>query len=260
MKLKGLICALALTATLGACDLFTGPDGPTGSVSLSFVVPGTGAAASAAQLFGAGEYTATDGTNTLTISSVELVLREIEFERANEPTGCDAAEGEDEGSDDPACEDYETDPVLVTLPLDGTVDIQLTAEVPFGEYDEIEFEVHKVSGDDPADAAFLDANPGFDGVSVRVVGTWNTVAFEYTSDLNEDQEIELATPLVVDENSGPVNVTFSIDVDTWVWNASGTALMDPNGDDNWKHNIKNSIEGFEDHDHDGEADDGGAGA
>ncbi len=260
MKLKGLICALALTATLGACDLFTGPDRPTGSVSLSFVVPGTGAAASAARLFGAGEYTAMDGTNTLVIQSAHLVLREIEFELADEPSGCDADEGED-GSDDDGCEDYETGPILVTLPLDGTVDIQITAELPYGTYDEIEFEVHKVkSSGDAADQAFLDANLGYAGVSVRVVGSWNTVPFEYTSDLNEDQEIQLATPLVVDENSGPVNVTFSIDVDSWVWDASGTALMDPNGDDNWKHNIKNSIEGFEDHDHDGEADDGGAGA
>ena len=61
MKLKGLICALALAASLGACDLFTGPDGPTGSVSLSFMVPGTGAAASAARLFGAAGVTLTDG-------------------------------------------------------------------------------------------------------------------------------------------------------------------------------------------------------
>ncbi len=266
MKLKGLICALALTATLGACDLFTGPDRPTGSVSLSVMVPGTGAAASAARLFAAGELVFTDGAgNTLTISSAHLVLREIEFERVDPLAGCDAAEGEEEGSDDDACEKFETDPVLVTLPLDGTVDIQMTAEVPYGEYDEVEFEVHKVSGDDPADAAFLDANPGYDGVSVRVTGTWNTVPFEYTSDLNEDQEIRLPSPMVIDENSGPVNVTFSIDIETWVRDAATGALIDPNGEDNWKHNVKNSIEGFEDDDHDGvphgdDADEGGAGA
>ncbi len=255
MKLKGLICALALTATLGACDLFTGPDRPTGSVSLSFVVPGTGAAASAARLFGAAGVTLTDGAgNTLVIQSAEVVLREIEFERADEPTGCDAAEGEDEASDDPACEDYETDPLLASLPLDGTVAWETTADVPYGTYDEIEFDVHKVSGDDPADAAFLDANPGYDGISIRVTGTWNGADFVYTSSLNEEQEIELAPPMVVDENSGPVNVTLSIDVSTWFRDASG-ALIDPNSpEDLVKHNIKDSIEGFEDDDSDGAPD------
>ncbi len=255
MKLKGLICALALAASLGACDLFTGPDGPTGSVSLSFMVPGTGAAASAARLFGAAGVTLTDGTgNTLVIQSAEVVLREIEFERADEPAGCDAAEGEDEGSDDPACEDYETDPLLASLPLDGTVEWNTTAEVPYGTYDEIEFDVHKVSGDDPADAAFLAENLDFDGVSIRVTGTWNGVDFVYTSSLNEEQEVALAPPMVVDENSGPVNVTLSIDVSTWFRDASG-ALIDPNNpEDLVKHNIKDSIEGFEDDDSDGAPD------
>ena len=254
MKLKGLICALALAAIFGACDLFTGPDRPTGPVSLSLMVPGTSPAASAARLFGAAGVTLTDGAgNTLVIQSAEVVLREIEFERADEPTGCDAAEGEDEGSDDPACEDYEVGPLLASLPLDGTVAWETTAEVPYGTYDEIEFDVHKVGGD-AADGAFLAENPDFDGISIRVTGTWNGADFVYTSSLDEEQEVALAPPMVVDENSGPVNVTLSIDVSTWFRDASG-ALIDPNSpEDLVKHNIKDSIEGFEDDDSDGAPD------
>lgn len=54
--------------------------------------------------------TFTDGSNTLVISQVQLVLREIELHKAGATTDCG-----DGGSDD--CQELEFGPVLLDLPL-----------------------------------------------------------------------------------------------------------------------------------------------
>jgi hypothetical protein len=147
----------------------------------------------------------------------------------------------------------------VSLPLDGSVDIELTAEIPEGIYDEIELDVHKVSDSD--DPAFLDAHPDMLRVSVRVRGTWNGEAFTYTSDLDEEQEIELSTPITVGADGAEVGVTLSLDLASWFVDGSGN-LIDPRtaldggaNDGVVEENIKRSIDGFEDDDHDGVEDD-----
>ncbi len=260
-KLIGLGAVLATLVAFAACDEdTTGPNaGPAAgsTVSFSMMVPAKTTPPAAPRLFGAGSLTLEDGTNSLVIESAELVLREIEFERVDELAGCDADEGEAESADDDACEEFKTEPILVSLPLDGSVSQQISAAVDTGTYDEIEFDVHKVSSDDPADEAFLAEHPDLEDVSVRVRGTWNGVAFEYTNDLNAEQEIEFVTPLVVEEGSGPINVTISIDLSQWFRDAGG-ALIDPasalkgGANENLvENNIELSIEGFEDDDGDG---------
>lgn len=57
-------------------------------------------------------YTDADG-NTLVISGVQLVFREIELERGDAPANCDPAVVEDDDCD----EDLELGPLLVDLPL-----------------------------------------------------------------------------------------------------------------------------------------------
>lgn len=253
MKRKLVGLALALAVALVACDDSTGPNGGS-LLTLSIMVPGSGGAAPAPALFGAAELRLDDGQNTLVIQSAEVVLREIEFERAEYVGGCGDDDGEVEGSDDDSCEEYETAPRLMPLPLDGSVDQRISAVVPAGAYDEIEFDVHKVGGDD-LDLAFLNDHPTFDGISVRVMGTWNGTAFEYTSDLEAEQEIEFVTPIQAD--GAAMNVTLSVDLANWFADAVGN-LIDPasalKGMPNEglvKNNIEASIEGFEDDDHDG---------
>jgi len=224
------------------------------------------AVASPAFAFGAGSpsvVTAGDttivalGNDTIIIRSVELVLREIELKRVEAP-GCDSVTGNDD------CEEFETDPVLVALPLGSTATATMVSvNAPAGLYDELEFEVHKPESSD--DAAFIAAHPDFDGVAVRVTGTYSQAGsrsdFTFTSDLNADQEILLSPPLTVSDGV-PTNVTLRVDIGSWFLNAGGTALVNPasanKGQPNEsvvKDRIQASIDAFRDDDHDGHDDD-----
>lgn len=250
-RLFSLALSLATIVTLSACD--DDPAGPGSvpterAVSLSFGVSGGGAPA-APSLF-AGELVLGDGANTLVITSAEMVLREIEFERV-EDNACD----DDLVDDD--CEKFEIGPQLIALPLDGSISQEIVVQVDPGNYDEIEFDVHKLESGDPAAADLLAARPEFDNISVRVEGTYNDVSFVYTSDLDEEQEIELTSPLVITAETTTVNATFEIDLDSWFRTVDGT-LIDPTTgnkgeefEEMVKDNIRFSIEGFRDDDRDG---------
>ncbi len=243
----------AVSLALAACSDGNGPGSQPG-VSLSFTARrAAGVAASPAMFFGAfASDTLSDGqSNELIVDKVELVLREIELERV-EVVDCDV-EPEPDG-----CEEFETGPILVDLPLNGQTRQELSIQVPEGMYDEIEFELHKVSSDDPEDEAFRTAHPDFVDKSIRVTGTFNGQAFTYETDLNVEQELDLNPVLTVDANTTTTNVTIRIDVDQWFRTAAGV-LVDPDtankGGDNEnlvKDNIKDSIEAFEDQDGDGD--------
>ncbi len=245
--LTGALLALTLVTAMVGCDNATGP-GLDGSKAVTLSIA-MSAGTAAPSLF-AGELELNDGTHTLVIQSAELVIREIEFERMNHDD-CEVA-----GTDDD-CEEFETGPYLVALPLDGTVSQELTAVVDTGTYDEIEFDIHKPEDNGLTDEDFLVDNPNFADISIRVTGTYDGQDFLYTTDLNEEQEIELTSPLVVTPESGPVAVTLIIDASTWFETSTGS-LIDPrtanDGEPNEglvEDNIRTSIEGFRDDDHDG---------
>lgn len=251
--LRGVAMAAAALGLLAACDDDpTGPGGiPAGMnlVGLSVSIGSPGGAALAPALMAQG-LELTDGVNTLVIESAEVVVREIKFERV-ETAGCDST------VDDDDCEEYEVGPFLVPLPLDGSVSSEIEAVLEAGVYDEIELKIHKPEDDDVMDSDFLTDHPGFTRISVRVTGTYNDAPFTYTSDLDEEQEIELIDPLVVTESSAPENVTLTIDISTW-FVGPGDLLIDPatanDGEPNEslvEDNIQASIEGFRDDDEDG---------
>jgi hypothetical protein len=238
---------------LAACGDSTGPT-MDGTVSLSLASDLAAAGAAAPSRFGASVATGhvTDGDgNVLTFDSVKVVLREIELER-REVADCDV-EPEPDG-----CEKFETQPVLAYLPLDGSLvrDISVIMIAP-GTYDEVEFDIHEVTGNDD-DASFLVAHPEMDGKSIAAFGTYNGEPFAYVSDLNEEQELRLDPVLVVDEGTaGSTNVTLKFELSTWFRDAGGT-LFNPEtaleGGDNEnlaETNIRDSIKGFEDTDEDG---------
>lgn len=219
------------------------------TVSLSFSTPagsGTAAAPFSASPFIGGlslsPVTFTSGSNVLVITKAEIVLREIELERV-EVADCDV-EPEPAG-----CEDFELGPVVIELPLDGATRKDFTITIEPGTYDEIEFDIHKVSGD--ADAAFAAAHPDLVDQSIRVQGTFNGQAFDFFSDLNVEQELPLP-PLVIDEMTTTAGITIRVDLDAWFRAADG-GLLDPatankgGANENLvKDNIKNSMEAFED--------------
>lgn len=258
----GLVGALLVVTLLSACSTDT-----TGRLSLALTAVRPATVAASAALAGgarapavvtAGDSTVIAlGNDTIILRSVEVVLREIELKRV-EAEECDSITDNDD------CEEFETGAMLAALPLGTTAtETIVSVNAPAGMYDELEFEVHKPEA--PEDAAFLTVNPTFDGVSIRVTGTYSQAGsrsdFTFESDLNAEQEILLSPPLTVSDGQS-TNVTLRIDIANWFLDAAGTALVNPASANKGQSNenvvrdrIEASIDAFRDDDHDGHDDD-----
>jgi len=249
--------AMFAAAALSACS---DSGSPSADAQVSFNVatkPAVAAAAPVAMATVGTPETVTDGSNTLVINQVQLVLREIELKLVEETSGCS-------GSENDGCEKLELGPILLDLPLGGTGGAARSFSVPVaaGSYDEVGFEIHKPSGDDASDAAFVQAHPDFAGVSVKVDGTFNGQAFTYVSDLDAEEEIGLNPPLVTTDATA-TDLTLFVDLDKWFRDGTGN-LLDPAsanaGQANEavvESNIRGTLHAFEDEDHDGTDDHGG---
>ncbi len=255
---------LAAAATLGACS-DSGPAG--GRVTLAFTSGVGPAAAPAFSGYAGGAITCAldqttsflvcgDGTNTLEIRRVEIVLREVELERLNDNSCDDLAPSHD------LCEKFQTPADVLTLPL-GQVDVAYTIQnVDPDIYDEVEFEIHKISNDDPGFADFRARFPSWPlDQSIRVRYSWNGGAeSSFLSDLNVKQEHNVLLDLTNADNL-PMDVSVTVQVDVGAWFVNGTSLVDPGlankggqFENLVRDNIKTSIEAFEDDDHDGRRD------
>lgn len=238
---------LAVAALTAGCSDTGGPT--TGGRQVAFQLatrPATGVPAPGAALL-AGSETIALGNDTIVVSQVELVLRRIELKRVGGAV-CDTTANDD-------CEELRAGPVLLDLPLGAGADRQFTVAVDTGSYGKIEYDIHKPESSD--DAGFIALHPDFDGVSIRMTGTYNGVAFTYTSDLDVEQEADLVPPLAVTETTG-ANLTLRVSLEEWFRNQAGTGLIDPATankggalEGEVKSNIEASFQAFEDHDHDG---------
>lgn len=283
-----LALALSGLAAVAACSGSDAGTAPGAQAQLSLNVasrPRSGAGISARgvslDVTSPTPGTFTDGTNTLVLTSVQVVLREVELERVGHDGACADASStvsasttassggaaastgtaEDNGNDaNDDCEKVEVGPMLVDVPV-TTAGAQHSVSVTLdaGTFEKVEFEIHKPEDDSSGDSAFLTANPGFAGVSIRVEGTWNGTSFTFTSDLNAEQEVELSPPLVVAQ-SGATDLTILFDVSGWFATSGGT-LIDPTSaakgqpnEDLVKDNIKRSLRAFRDNDEDGAED------
>lgn len=114
-----MLLSLILVASI-SCGTANDGGGVGGSgISMSFKVPANTGGLNA--MSNHPSLTLTDGAgNTLLIESAEVVLREIEFERVEAALECD-----DPLADESDCEEFKTEPVLVSLPLDGSVSIRV---------------------------------------------------------------------------------------------------------------------------------------
>jgi hypothetical protein len=255
-----LVAALfaACTDTTGRLSLALSSVRPASSAASASFAGATGAAGAPAVVTAGDSTLIILGNDTVIVRSAQLVLREIELKRV-EAAACDDIEGNDD------CEEFETGATLATLPLGSTAtETMISVDAPPGMYDQLEFEVHKPEA--PEDAAFIAANPSFDGVSIRVTGTFSQAGtrsdFTFTSDLNAKQEVMLPVPLTVSEGQ-QANVTLRVDIASWFLNAAGSALVDPASANKGQANenvvrdrIQASIDAFRDDDHDGHDDEG----
>jgi len=251
MKSWHCAAALALAAALTACSEHT-----TGTVSLSLsslAAPGTTTPA----IMTAGDSTVIImGNDTVILRSVELVVREVELKKV-EAAECDSIP---ENAD---CEEFETGPFLVALPLGAAAaTTEISVQAPLGLFDRLDFDIHKV--DAAGEAPFVTAHPGFGDISIKVAGTFSQAGtrsdFVFTTDLDASERAFLSPPLTV-TGDGTTNVTLRFDVSAWFLNAGKTALVNPasanTGQANEglvKDNIEASFEAFRDNDRDGRDD------
>ena len=255
-----LLVALGIAVGLLGCDgsSVTGPspsDDAKAPVSVSF-----SSASGSASKAGQAQRTFTDSNgNTLRLDQVEIVLRDVEIERADGTENCSSEDGSGSEED---CEGLKSGPLLVPLPLNAsgpTVVIDTT--LPIGKWEEMEFNVHKFDPDLPSDSTFLQENNFPPNVSIRAEGAYTPAGgtaqdFTYTSDLDAEREIKFEPPIQVTADETK-NITFSVALTTWFRQQDST-LVNPTqaGDDGpleelVESNIKASIEGFEDDDQDG---------
>jgi hypothetical protein len=226
-----VLSTLVLATALAACSDGNGPSGTDATVDLHIGVAGTGAAT-----VGAGGPLAAEtielGGNTLVLTEVQLVLRKVALQRLAAGDACDdeteeAAESdsENEADDDATCSVLKMGPVLVSLPLDGATSRLFAIDAEPGTFHRLMFQLHKPSNAG-GDAAFLALNPAFDGVSVRVLGTFDGVPFEYLTDVTVVEHADLDPPLDVVLGTTS-DLTLEVDLSGWFTDAAGTALIDP---------------------------------
>ena len=249
LKLVG--AAMLAVAGLTACS---DSGGPSGGKTVAFQLatrPATAAPAVRGSALLAGTETIGLGNDTIVVTSVQVVLRRIELNRV-EGAACDSTTTSD------SCEELEAGPVLLDLPLGAGAARTFTVAIDTGSYDKLEFKIHAPESSN--DATFIALHPDFNGVSIRVTGTYNGTPFTYTSDLDVEQEINLVPPITVTDASG-ASLTLFVDLAGWFANGTNTGLIDPatankggQFEGEVKSNIETSLNAFEDANHDGEDD------
>lgn len=238
----------------------TGPSG-TGRVTFQLATAGTNTSGSLVPL---SNITITKGADVLVISRVQLVARKIEFERVEgscpAPLPSEGSDGEaehDDGQDHEGCAELRLGPLLLDPPLADGAETTFSVELPVGQYEKMELKIHKPTGSS-GDAAFLAANPGFLGVSIKVTGTFNGAAFTFTTDVTSEVEVEFDAPITVAE-AGTTKVTLLMDVRGWFLEAGAASLLNPSAPTSAargriEHNIRASFHAFHDQDGDGHKD------
>jgi len=189
--------------------------------------------------------------STLIITKVQLVMDKIEL-NDGETTNCVEeieASGDDHAQVGAECEDVSRDPVLVNIPVDGTLMAALNVPLAAGTYSKLEAKLEPAS--DNA-TAFNAANTNLVGKSVRVEGTYGDAAtpFVFTSSVRAGLEMSFNPPLVIDATT--TNATLSIDVAKWFLDSSNN-VIDPNSAtagtaalQQVEDNIRRSFHAFED--------------
>jgi hypothetical protein len=249
-----------------ACGDGTGPSASQ-PISVSFTTSATAGASLSRALdpSAAPAFSTTDAADVLVISKAQVVVARMELERVDAACTSEEAAGDDEHeNEDDDCEELQLAPSIVDLPVGpGTTVVNaITVNIPEGTYSEIKAKVRALrstTGRGRGSAAFLAAHPEFDGVDVRVEGTFNGEPFVYTGSVSANVEHHFSPPLVV--GTTPLNVTVNVDLANWFRTRAGT-LIDPRTATAGtatgalvENNIRRSFRAFRDHDRDGHDDD-----
>lgn len=236
--MRRTVLTLISTAFMAACG---GSTGPGTSVAIKFGMAGSAANPSSAAMFSVAGGQAGDvqghvtGSNgELNLTGIWVIVEEFELEPV-ETADCDDSEGT------PDCADFEQEYFFIDVPLDGTTITVVSAEIPDGSYDELEFEVDdvEVDADDPEEVAEADLIAALlvtvrsqfpnwpDKASMLVTGTWTptggaAVSFETYFDADIEVEIDLVPVLTVADGVASGDLTILLRPDLWFLRSDGT--------------------------------------
>lgn len=252
-----LLAAASLVA-VAACSDSTSPSAANRSATLTFSTRGdastAGSGGSGATQTAAGTVVA-NGSDTLLITGVQLVIDEIELARGE--TGTCTSDDDDVAEITEGCAELEVGATLVDLPVTTSGASPLSVQLPAGTYHALEMKLRPArSGDD---RAFLAAHPDLAGLSVIVTGSYKGQPFTWKGDVEAGLELAFSPPMVIDATG---NFVVNIDIGRWFRTGTG-AIIDPStaaaGQQNFgvvAQNIRASFGVFEDDDHDGHDDHG----
>lgn len=241
LRATGVLTLAALGAA--ACDGGTSPE-DMGRVTVRFATvtgpaPATAAIGAAAAPHGTAPRIA--GVNgTLELSSVHLIVGKLALEGVEGACGEDEhgerEEGEDAGED---CHEFDLEPFLLDLPLDGEGATVTAENVRPGVYTAFEFEVEDVEADEEGDdgsaladvlAEARELHPDWpEEASMVVEGTFTPVGTEEPRSFRVFAEAEIEvesafdTPLVV-KADGSATVNVVLDPAGWFMRADGTVV------------------------------------
>jgi len=196
--------------------------------------------------------------NELVLKQVQLVLGRLELDRRGDVNCVTDVENEDNASDDHGdinddCQEVETDPLLVHVPVDDALHPVINVPLPEGTFSQLEARLQPAAN---TFTTFNTANPDLVGKSVRVAGTFRGTPFVFTAPVRAKLEMDFDPPLVIDATTR--NATVAIDVRKWFLNSDGSVIdptAAPPGSSNIaliENNIRRSFHAFEDDDERGE--------
>ncbi len=251
---RALLHACAFTAVFGtlACSSADLAGNNLQNVSLSFAAqedPGFAAAFDGASVAGSSTVAVP------AITRVQLVLTKLELGRTDDIACVDdddeiehssSTSSGDKGHD---CEHVSRDPLLIDIPVDGTLQTKLTVPLAAGTYKKLEAKLEPVKSSKPAGAAFLAAHPDFAGISIKVDGTYNGAPFTYRTSMKAVLHMRFKPPLVIDATT--TNATVAVDLSKWFLN--GSTVIDPtkalpgsSASEKVEKNIRASFRAFKD--------------
>lgn len=144
---------------------------------------------------------------------------------------------------------FRTAPFILELNLTGTAQTIAVAEVPFGSYKRIEFEVHRLENSSIAGRTDTMQFSDFlkdERYSVIINGIMYSggkdSAFTYRSKIDAKQKLDIVPDLVISNESASVNTTLQISSAGWF--RFNSQLLDPsdrNNEGKIDENIKASI-------------------